>query len=113
MQDQPLPEAAPAATPAWAAGSDPWEGLSVDDRMLHPEWQLARLRGRMIDTGHALAVQYLMEARTRMLADEQTAQDNQPIHPLVGMAMRHNWMRTRALGMPDLRFTSAWVRGLM
>ncbi len=117
MQDQPLPqnspEAPPISPPAWAAGSDPWEGLSPDDRMLHPDWQLARLRGRMIDTGHALAVQFLLEARMRMGADEQTARENQPIHPLVGASMRHNWMRTRAMGLPDLRFLSPWVRWML
>lgn len=118
MQDQPLPQASPEAAPispaAWAAvGTDPWEGLSPDDRMLHPDWQLARIRGRLIDAGNALAVQYLLEARMRMTADEQTAEHGEDVHPLVGMAMRHNWLRTRALAMPDMRFLSPWVRWMM
>lgn len=118
MQDQPLPQASPEAAPitsaAWAAvGTDPWEGLSPDDRMLHPDWQLARIRGRLIDAGNALAVQYLLEARMRMAADEQTAARGDYVVPIVGMAMRHNWLRTRALSMPDPRFLSPWVRWML
>lgn len=134
MQDQPTPQAVAGDIQAYydretgrgaiqvtgrtnyadaAFTSDPWEGLSFDDRMLHPDWQLARIRGRLIDAGNALAVQYLLEARMRMAADEQTAARGDYVAPIVGMAMRHNWLRTRALSMPDPRFLSPWVRWML